>query len=158
MKPYGKINAFTLSEVLVVLVITSIVVGIAFAVLNLVTLQLNAIRTTYARSTEVAKFKQRLLYDFDAASTVVWDLEHQHLEITTPSQHITYEVLPDYVLRDSDTLSFKVKHIDFYYQGDTVKEGSVDGMNVALEMAKKHVQFFVSRRSGARDTIERLWE
>lgn len=158
MRPSSKIKAFTLSEVLVVLVITSIVVGIAFAVLRLVTLQLNAIQTTYARSIEVAKFKQRLLYDFDAAATVVWDLENQQLEITTPSAYITYEVFPEYVLRDTDTLAFKVQNIDFYYQGDTVEEGRIDGMHVQLEMAKKQTQFFVSRRSGARDTIERLWE
>ena len=55
MKYNKKIPAFTLSEVLIVLVITAIVIGIAFSVLTLVNKQYNAIRDSYTYKTAVLK-------------------------------------------------------------------------------------------------------
>ncbi|MBQ52974.1 MAG: hypothetical protein CMF35_15035, partial [Leeuwenhoekiella sp.] len=47
LKNKTKLKAFTLSEMLVVLAITAIVVSLAFVILNLVTKQIQLISTNY---------------------------------------------------------------------------------------------------------------
>lgn len=154
----NKIPAFTLSEVLVVLVITSIVIAIAFTVLRLVTQQFTAIRSRYEERTEVTKFKQRLLFDFNKASDVSWSEQNQELDITIQDEVIQYEITPDYVLRDIDTIPFKIQSTSFYYLGDQVEEGTIDGLALDITISGRPIHFFVSRRVDAQHTMEALWE
>ncbi|MEM9650388.1 MAG: prepilin-type N-terminal cleavage/methylation domain-containing protein, partial [Bacteroidota bacterium] len=64
MKGVKKLRAFTLSEMLVVLLLTVIVVGLAFSVLNLVQRQMSGIESNYARNTAFDQLKQSLWVDF----------------------------------------------------------------------------------------------
>ncbi|MEP0262323.1 prepilin-type N-terminal cleavage/methylation domain-containing protein [Dokdonia sp.] len=154
----NKIPAFTLSEVLVVLAITGIVIAIAFTVLRLVTKQFTTMRLRYEQRTEVTKFKQRLLFDFNKASNVSWSEKNQQLDITTQNEVVTYEIASDYVLRDTDTIPFKVENTSFYYLGDDVEEGSVDGLTIGITISGRPIHFFVSRTVDAEHIMEGLWE
>ena len=153
-----KIPAFTLSEILVVLAITSIVIAIAFTVLNLVTKQFTTMRARYEERTEVTKFKQRLLFDFEKGSTALWNVKQQQLDITVQDETIQYEIAPDYVLRDRDTIPFKVQNTRFYYKGDEIEEGVTDGLELTLMISNRPVVFFVSRKVDAQQTIQEVWD
>lgn len=154
----NKIPAFTLSEVLVVLVITSIVVAIAFTVLRLVTKQFTAIQARYEERTEITMLKQRLLFDFDKAKSTSWSEKDQALEIVLQDEVIQYEITSDYILRDTDTLSFKIQNTTFYYLGDQIEEGEIDGLTLDIIISGRPIQFFVSRRLDAQQEMEKLWE
>ena len=153
-----KIPAFTLSEILVVLAITSIVIAIAFTVLRLVTKQFTTMRARYEERTEVTRFKQRLLFDFEEGSTAFWDEKQQELAITVQDETIQYEIAPDYVLRDRDTIPFQVQSSRFYYKGDEIEEGVTDGLELTLMIANRPVVFFVSRKVDAQQTIQEVWD
>ncbi|WP_299213789.1 prepilin-type N-terminal cleavage/methylation domain-containing protein [uncultured Dokdonia sp.] len=153
-----KIPAFTLSEILVVLAITSIVIAIAFTVLRLVTKQFTTMRARYEEHTEVTKFKQRLLFDFEKGSTALWNEKQQQLAITVQDETIQYEIAPDYVLRDRDTIPFTVQNTRFYYQGDEIEEGVTDGLELTLMISNRPVVFFVSRKVDAQQTIKEVWD
>jgi prepilin-type N-terminal cleavage/methylation domain-containing protein len=153
-----KIPAFTLSEMLVVLAITSIVIAIAFTVLNLVTKQFTTMRKRYEERTEVTTFKQRLLFDFEKGSTAVWNEKQQQLDITVQDEIIRYEMASDYVLRDSDTIPFMIQNTRFYYKGDEIEEGVTDGLELTLMIANRPVPFFVSRKVDAQQEIQELWD
>jgi Tfp pilus assembly protein FimT len=56
----GKLKSFTLSELLIVMIITAIVVGMAFSVLRLVQKQIHTIQTNFDKSSTLALFEQRL--------------------------------------------------------------------------------------------------
>jgi competence protein ComGF len=153
-----KIPAFTLSEILVVLAITSIVIAIAFTVLNLVTKQFTTMRARYEERTEVNAFKQRLLFDFEKGSTAVWNEKQQQLDITIQDEIISYEMAPDYVLRDSDTIPIMIQNTRFYYKGDEIEEGVTDGLELTLMIANRPIQFFVSRKVDAQQAIQEVWD
>jgi len=63
IKYSSKIKAFTLNEMLVVLLITAIVVGMSFAVLSLVQQQMHGIDGNYKKNTAFNLLKQSLWFD-----------------------------------------------------------------------------------------------
>ena len=65
-----KTKAFTLSELLVVLLITVIVAGLAFTTLNLVQKQMRDIRVGFESSSEKGRLKQVLWKDFNSYSRI----------------------------------------------------------------------------------------
>ncbi len=158
MRQKHKIPAFTLSEILVVLAITSIVIALAFTVLNLITKQFTVMRTRYEERTEVTKFKQRLLFDFEKGSDVSWNERQQELAITIKEEIVSYEFASDYVLRDRDTIPFTVQNTQFYYKGEEIEEGVVDGLEVTMIIRGNTVRFFVSREVDAQQSIQEIWE
>ena len=68
MKNNFKIKAFTLSEMVVVTILTSIIVGIAFSVLSLVQRHMYSIKQNFNNNTELSKLEQALWIDFDMLS------------------------------------------------------------------------------------------
>jgi len=153
-----KTPAFTLSEILVVLAITSIVITIAFTVLSLISKQFITMQSRYEERTEVTKFKQRLLFDFEKGSQVFWNEKLQQLTIAIKDETIRYEIMSEYVLRDSDTIDLKILNTQFYHKGDTIEEGIVDGIQIGLEATGQPVQFFVSREIDARQAVQEVWD
>jgi len=158
MKPSDKIKAFTLSEVLVVLVITTIVIAIAFSVLNLVSQQLGAIRNSYENRTTIAKFKQRLLLDMDRSDQLYWDETTELLEISTGEETIVYEFINDYVIRSTDTIALEIKNAILYHKGVSVEEGIIDAINIAIAQPGGVIELFVSRTPGAQEQLGKRWD
>tara|TARA_R110002094_G_scaffold202065_1_gene173391 strand:+ start:295 stop:504 length:210 start_codon:yes stop_codon:yes gene_type:complete len=68
LKNNFKIKAFTLSEMVVVTILTSIIVGIAFSVLSLVQRHMYSIKQNFNNNTELSKLEQALWIDFDMLS------------------------------------------------------------------------------------------
>ena len=60
-----KTPSFTLLELLVVMIITAIVVGMAFSVLRLVQNQIHAIKSNFEKTSTLALFEQQLWQDFN---------------------------------------------------------------------------------------------
>ncbi len=155
MKHPKKIQAFTLSEVLVVLVITTIVIALAFSVLSLVSKQLGTIRTNYETRTTIAKFKQRLLLDFDRSDHISWDGNTGLLEIQYDDDVITYEFVEKNILRSGDTIALEIKNTNLYRKGFLVEEGMIDAMQLGIAQPGNIVELFVSRTLGAQEQLSK---
>lgn len=153
-----KIQAFTLSEVLVVLVITSIVVAIAFSVLRLVTKQIQAIQTSYEKQTTLVLFKQQLLQDFERSVRVSWNPDIDVLELNQVDNTVSYELTEAYVVREQDTLSLTVAETTYYYKGLLVTEGAVDAIDLGFSFPGKVTTIFVQRAIGAQEELEQVWD
>lgn len=161
MKTKTKVEAFTLSEVLIVLVITSIVIAIAFSVLRLVTKQYNAINTRYQERTEVLKLKQRITSDMDISNNTFWDASKEQLLLVNKkedSEVIIYEFYNNILIRDNDTLSKTVNNISFFYQGNPVENGVIDALEVVIDNDENVSNFFVSTRLSASQKINEVWD
>ena len=103
----NKVKSFTLSEMLVVMVITVIIVGIAFTVLNLVRKQINFIETNFSKTTELALCKQQLWQDFNQHSQIWFNAKEQTLMLTSELDTINYSFSKEYLLRQKDTIKTK---------------------------------------------------
>ncbi len=127
-----KVNAFTLSEMLVVLLLTIIVVGLAFSVLGLVQGQMWDIQNNYEEKTNDNLLKQALWVDFNSNTNATFSSKQATLSFNNEIDGKVYRFYEGYVLRNDDTLRTDFKISKIFYKGVEVSEGFVD----ALELAK----------------------
>lgn len=152
MRRLSKINAYTLSEIIVVLAITTIIVGIAFSVLSLVSKQYNAIKKAYAYRTQVLLTKQQLLVDFNSSLSVLY-AENDEILIQFPNEKILYEITKEHITRDGDTIQLKVKNVLRYHQGREIDTGFVDAVKLQLGSEDVPLYLFASRENDAKTKL-----
>jgi len=145
----SKVKSFTLSELLVAMIITVIVVGLAFTVLNLVTKQITVIQKNYNRSTELAFFKQRIWLDFNANNEIVFNEVNNQLILKSDFDLIYYDFKGDYVLRNDDTLRVKIQVEKLLFQGKEITKGYVDAVSFLEEKDADDSLFFVFKDNDA---------
>lgn len=158
MKISKKIESFTLSEVLVVLVVTAIVVAIAFSVLRLTTQQYAAINARYKERAEIQKLEQRLYTDINTMNEVSWNAKERKLLVKNKERSVTYDWTTDYLIRNTDTVSYNTKEIRLFYKGVEVGEGVIDGLEIELLRTGQPIRLFVSRKLDAKEDLEKLWD
>lgn len=149
MSSNKKIQAFTLPEILVVLVISAIVVGLAFSVLDLVQNNLRAIKENYAATTEVQHFKQQLAIDFNRFHDISYSGPLEELRLKTPLDSIRYTFTGDVFVRNFDTIPVRVDRVEFFFLGNATSGGRVDALKIFL--ARPSEEFiFISRMNDAK--------
>lgn len=158
MNSNKKIQAFTLSEMLIVLVITAIVIGIAFSVLTLITKQYNAMKDSYIYKSEVLKLKQRLSIDFNSSQNIVWNPNEEQLIITSSEQRIIYQWDVTAIIRNSDTIALGVSQSDLFQQGQPVLSGPIDGLRLICDKGGINTSIFVSRETDALTNMTSQWD
>lgn len=132
MNNKNKIPAFTLHEILVVLVISAIVVGLAFSVLDLVQNNLRAIKNNYAAATEVQHLKQQLKIDFNRYHDIEYDERLQELSLKNAIDSVQYSFLDRIVIRNEDTIPVSISGVEFFFFGITISEGKADAVKIIL--------------------------
>ena len=146
----NKVQSFTLSELLVVMIITVIVVGLAFSVLNLVQKQIHGIRKNFDKTTELALFEQQLYQDFNNSNSIVYQENKIHI---TGLDTVSYTVYGDYSLRNNDTIPLRLQIIRTYLSGKEVKKGNIDGLLLSAEQEIPDYSIFVSGERDASNLI-----
>ncbi|MDC9722884.1 MAG: prepilin-type N-terminal cleavage/methylation domain-containing protein [Urechidicola sp.] len=138
-----KIKSFTLSEMMVVLVISAIVISLAITVLNLVQQQIKSINTNYEKNTELRLLERALQYDFNKGE-VVYNSRDSLLISHQSTDNTIYEFHKNYILRNNDTLHFKIIAIQPFVNGQPVATGAVDALSLTLmdEIKNKELFFF----------------
>lgn len=145
----SKVKSFTLSELLVAMIITVIVVGLAFTVLNLVKKQISVIEKNYNRTTELAFFKQRMWLDFNKNTTIIFNSNKNQLTLKSETDSVFYNFNADYILRNTDTLKTKVLIENLFFQGTKVKDGTVDAISFIEKKEAADSHFFVFKKNDA---------
>lgn len=148
MKIRKKIAAFTLTEVLVVIVVSAIVVGLALSVLNLVQQNFYSIRQNFQATTENQLLKQRLLIDFNRYHTISYNEGTGQVLFKNPVDSVLYKYSDFMLIRDLDTLGNKVKNLTFYYEGVEVKQGQIDAAKLSIGIKGQEI-IFVSKVNAA---------
>ncbi|WP_417887098.1 prepilin-type N-terminal cleavage/methylation domain-containing protein [Zunongwangia sp.] len=133
-----KIAAFTLVEMVVVLIIASIIIALSFSVLNLVRKNLSKIEQQYIKETNRLLFQAALEADFSKydQSLLVFD---RKLVFRNRLDSVTYTFIENRVIRNKDTLNFKIQKADFLFKGDTITNGYFDAVGVFQENTSEKV-------------------
>jgi hypothetical protein len=137
-----KIKSFTLAELLVVLVLSALVVSISLSVLNLIQKQIGSIRRIEDRGQEILFLERALWQDFNRG-TVFYDPDLGQLNIYGTLDTISYELLPEYVLRNNDTLLLEVSNLVCYLDGYLVENNQVDAIELSFSTNYLNAQLFV---------------
>nr|WP_299339480.1 hypothetical protein [Allomuricauda sp.] len=127
-----KIKAFTLSEMLVVVLLTIIVVGLAFSVLGLVQKQMFDTRENLAVQSAENELRQALWRDFRSFSRIYGNRAEGILVFEQPFEKVNYQLSEGFVLRNLDTFKVKIKKRDFYFLGEMVEGGELDALKLEL--------------------------
>ena len=145
----SKVKSFTLSELLVAMIITVIVVGLAFTVLNLVNKQIIVIQKNYNRTTNLAFFKQRIWLDFNKHSQIIFNSNDNQLVFKSEIDSVYYNLNNDFVLRNTDTLKTGIQIEKLFFQGNEVTEGIIDAISFIEKKEAADSHFFVFKKNDA---------
>jgi type II secretory pathway pseudopilin PulG len=143
----SKAPSFTLSEMLVVIIITAIVVGIAFSVLRLVQRHVFGIEKNFQKTTELNLLEQRLYQDFNTHNSILYDNEKLYLYSAQDTVIYTFGSL--YSLRNTDTIKAKLLVSKLFYEGNEVKTGYINAVTLSAENELPDYTIFVSTRLDA---------
>lgn len=145
----NKVQSFTLSELLVAMIISVIVVGLAFTVLNLVKKQITVIQKNYNRTTEWAFLKQRMALDFNSHAIIQYNAAENTLFLQSELDSLLYQFHSDFVLRNQDTLKTKLRIEKLYFLGKEVPEGTIDAISFLEIKEASDSHFFVFKKNDA---------
>ncbi|UJH68669.1 hypothetical protein [Allomuricauda sp. SCSIO 65647] len=149
MKRVTKIAAFTLSEMLVVLLLTTVVVGMAFAVLNLVQRQMQGIDGNYEQNTEFNLLRQSLWFDFNQYDGVWYDAKKSELVFANELYETVYGLHEAYIVKQQDTFFVEVAKREFFFKGQEQLSGEIDALGFGLSKKNGSQQLFVFKKNAA---------
>ena len=148
-KRIRKIKAFTLSELLVVLLITVIVVGLAFSVLSLVNRHMLSIQGSYEQNTEINLLRQALWSDFNSYHKLDYNAGSTTLSCENEMGVVHYNFERDWVIRAKDTFHIAVDKKLFYFDGIEQLSGAIDAIELSTKEQDIQGKIFVYKTNAA---------
>lgn len=143
-----KIDAFTLSEMLIVLVITSLVVSLTFLILDTVQKQLTTIKTNFKNQQQYQLLERLLWKDFNSYNISYSPIEDTFL-MTNAIDTITYDFSNDYILRQNDTIFINFPDKSLFLDGKEVTKGTIDAMKLYTNPTYNFKQVFIYKQNDA---------
>ena len=145
----NKAPSFTLSELLIVMIITAIVVGIAFSVLRLVQQQIYKIERNFNKTISLNLLEQTLWQDFNTFTLISFNKGDSTLILESVNDTIQYKFQESFILRNSDTIKVKVVPTQTFFRGKTVDGGMIDAIKISAENELPDHTIFVCRQIDA---------
>lgn len=124
-----KIKAFTLSEMLVVLVISSIVTAAAFLILTMVQKQFMVVQKNINNKQEINFFERLLWRDFNTY-TINYQKKKDLLMLTNNIDSIQYSFFKEYTIREKDTFFVQITTKELFLDGNKVVNGVIDAIKI----------------------------
>ena len=149
LKTNKKIPAFTLSEMIVVLILTSIVVGLAFSVLTLVQKHMKTIQNNFSQNTEINKLKQSLWLDFNRYNKIVFENREDKLVFSTAIDSIVYKINKKYIVRDIDTFNIQFSSKTLFFDGNATEKGHIDAIRLETSKTFQNQKLFIYKQNDA---------
>ena len=150
----NKVKSFTLSEMLVVLVITAIVVGLAFSILTLVRKQIRILQTNAEETTKRELLESKFIIDFNKYSEISINDENL-IKFKNELDSTFYTIKDNFIITNNDTIANKLNKIDFYYKNKIITIGRIDALKIVLEPKKGvYRTIFVYRKNDATELNE----
>jgi len=150
MKSNNKIQAFTLSEIIVVLILTSIVVGLAFSVLGLVQKQMLAIQVNYNKSLELQKLETSLWIDFNRYPNIRYNTIEDKLILKHELDSISYSFSKDIIVKAQDTFSIPIETKTFYFDGVVLSTtNKTDAITLRTTKGYQNRELFIFKKNDA---------
>lgn len=143
----NRIKSFTLSELLVVMIITAIVVGMAFSVLRLVQKQIHTIQANFDKSSTLGLFEQKLWQDFNEPHIITYNEQEHSLLMLSEIDTVTYSFQENYTLRNNDTIPLKLTTHKAFFNGKEIKNGTIDALNISATASLLDYEIFVSKKN-----------
>lgn len=143
-----KIPAFTLNELIVVMVITVVVIGLAYSILSLVQTHMKAIDHNLENATEVNLIEQALTLDFNTYNQMKIT-SPGHLSFKNELDSISYDFEENILIRETDTFAVKIGKTEFFLDNVAVISGKFDAVRVIVNPQGRERDIFIYRQNDA---------
>jgi prepilin-type N-terminal cleavage/methylation domain-containing protein len=143
-----KVIAFTLSELLVVLVISSIAVTLSFLALNNVQKQIRNINTIFEKQQAMTSLERIMNRDLNQYQGT-YNQKNQKLLFVRFQDTVQYHFKEHSIIRNTDSIALKAKNITFYLEGEKVRNGIIDAIEFSFENTYTQNGLFVYKRKDA---------
>lgn len=143
-----KIKAFTIAEMLVVLVISGIVISLTMLVLSLVQKQLRIININNNKTTEIRLLERVLCQDFNRYS-LFYDTKQQQLHCVSEVDTVNYRLKSNYIIRNKDTLDVVVFKTTTYLDGNAINNSRIDAIELQLSKDHPNKKLFIYKTKDA---------
>lgn len=154
MKLNKKIKAFTLSEMIIVLILTSIVVGMAFSVLNLVQKHMDSIQRNFNKTTELNKLEAVLNLDFNRYSKVSYNGLENEINFSSPIDSVSYQFYDNMIIKETDTFNVQLQNKLFYFDGEKVLNGKMDAIKLVTSRDSQNQVLFIYKKNDASNYMD----
>lgn len=148
MKINKKIQSFTLSEMIVVLILTSIVIGLAFSVLRLVQKNMLIIQDNYNNNLELNKLETSLWLDFNRYSKIDINALENKLTFKNEIDSTTYKFSEKNIITQQDTFTIELESKQFYFDG-IISNSQVDAIKLKTAKTYQNKTLFVFKKNDA---------
>ncbi len=149
MKLTKKIQAFTLSEILVVLILTVIVVSLAYSVLQLVQKQMYAIQGNLEKTSEINRLELALSLDFNRYQNIKYSSLDNTLRLSSPIDSIKYSFDQNKVIRAKDTFNIALDSKRLFLKGEETNNGDIDAIKLETSKETQQQPIFVFKQNDA---------
>ena len=141
----GKLKSFTLAELIVVMIITAIVVGMAFSVLRIVQKQIHTIQINFEKTSTLALFEQRLWQDFNEPHNIMYN--KNELILISEIDTINYSFQENFTMRNQDTIKVKITPNKAFFKGKEITNGAIDAISISANTELPEYKIFVSKKN-----------
>ncbi|RSC92204.1 PulJ/GspJ family protein [Tenacibaculum singaporense] len=142
-----KIKAFTLTELLVVMVVSTIVISLAFLVLTMIQKQTQNIKINLNKRQTIENLDRVLWKDFNESNTIF--LKKELLSFEKELDTITYTFQEKVIIRKKDSFLIQTNNKTFFLDGLKVKNGPIDALKLEFENTYNNQELFVNRVKSA---------
>ncbi|MHA7843220.1 MAG: hypothetical protein ACX93I_07875 [Winogradskyella sp.] len=149
-----KVKALTINEMVIVMILTTIVVGLAFTVLSLVQRHMWSIQQNFNLNTEFNRLEEVLWIDTIRYNTMTFNETENILSFKTVVDSIQYRFERDFTVRDQDTFNLKIEQRDFFFNGQKVANGKIDAIRLELSKKYNNQSIFVFKINDAKQFLD----
>lgn len=129
-----KLKSFTISELLVVLIISSIVVGIAFSVLDLTRKEIQKINQNKEFEIKINQAELKLTIDMNSFSKC--KVSESYLFFKNEIDSIQYQILDENLIVKEDTLLSNIIEVGYFFKGKKINNGAFDALKFVVNTKK----------------------
>ena len=140
---------------LVVLLITSIVIGMGFAVLQLVQQQMHGISGIYGKNTEINLLRQSLWIDFNQHDGILYDSRNDELVFSSELDKVTYQWHGNFVVKEKDTFFFETTYRRHFFNGEPKDSGEIDALDFSTSQKEGGHRIMVYKKNAATSYLNR---
>ncbi|WP_040278284.1 hypothetical protein [Psychroserpens damuponensis] len=144
-----KLAAYTLNEMLIVIIISSIITSLAFTVLNLVNRNMWAIQENLKVNTEFSKLEESLWIDMNRYQNIVFLESKNQMIFNSIIDSLTYKFHSEYIVKGMDTFNVKIENKLFFFNGNETETDRIDAVKLELSKQYRSQQLFVFKRNDA---------
>ena len=152
----NKLHAFTLQEMLIAMVVSSIAIGLAFLALSVFTKNMSLIQNNYQHKTTISLLEQQLYIDFHRYNMA--SLTESGFLLSNSIDSIEYDIDRDFVIRSKDTVYEGTIRLNTFFRGEETFKGNFDALKVSIIHKNDTTSIFVTKKEDLTLEMAQKWD